>query len=409
MAIQYSKELIDTSGMAVSLEQPLRLRQQQQRMRIGVPKETQLHENRVALTPETVGVLVNHGHEVIVESGAGQKAHYSDRDYANAGAILTANVADIYAQSEFIVKISPLTEAELPLLREKQTIISALNLGQLTPDYLYHFLQKNITGIAFEFFQAPDGTLPVMQMLSEIAGVASIHIASELLADRHHGKGILLGGVTGIPPAVVTIIGAGTVGYHAAKTALGMGARVRIIDEAIHQLIAIKKELGLEIYTAVAQYNYIKDAVVESDVVIGAAYKKGKRAPVVVSEEMIAKMRKGSVVVDVSIDQGGCIETSEVTGHDHPHFIKHDVIHFCVPNIASKFPRTASIAISNVLGPLLISVGEHAGLENLMRTDEGVKQGIYTYRKHLTKKGIANMFGMGMNYRDINLLFASML
>lgn len=410
MASQYSaKDIVRSSTFSETLEKSVKAQKKQQRMLIGVPKETMFQENRVALTPETVAILVNHGHQVMIESGAGQKAHYSDRDYSNAGAIVSINVADIFTQSDFIVKVGPLSEEEIPLLKDRQTIISALNLGQLSPDYLYHFLKKNITGIAFEFFQAPDGSLPVMQMMSEIAGVASIHIASELLADKQHGKGILLGGVTGIPPALVTIIGAGTVGYHAAKTALGMGARVRIIDEAIHQLIAIKKELGLEIYTAVSQYNYIRDSVIESDVVIGAAFKKGKRAPIVVSEEMVQQMKKGSVIIDVAIDQGGCIETSEVTNHDHPYFIKDDIIHFCVPNIASKFPRTATIAISNVLGPLLISIGEHSGLENLMRADEGVKQGVYCYRKHITKKSIANMFGMGMNFRDISLLMATML
>lgn len=403
------QEAIKSSGMIETLEKPLVQRKEQKRMAIGVPKEVLVQESRVALTPDAVAVLVNNGHQVIVESEAGLKANFLDREYAEVGAIILQNTAELYQKSDYIVKVAPLSDDELLLLKEKQTVISAINLGTLTPHYLYHFLKKNITGIGFEFLQSDGEALPVVQMMSEIAGVAAIQIASELLADKKYGQGILLGGVTGIPPAVITIIGAGTVGYHAARTALGMGANVRIIDESITKLIAIKKELGLEIYTAVAQYNYIRDAVHQSDVVIGAAFKKGKRAPLVVMEEMVERMKKGSVIIDVSIDQGGCIESSHITTHDNPVFTKHGVVHYCVPNIASKFPRTASIAISNVLGPLLIAIGEHNGFENLIRLNDGVRQGVYTYRKHVTKKTIANLFGMGMNFRDIGLLIATLV
>jgi alanine dehydrogenase len=394
----------------IPLENQMRETKQGKQLRIGVPKETFFQENRVALTPDAAAVLVNNGHKVMVETNAGLGARYSDHDFAEAGAIISHNVADLYNQSDFILKICPPSEAELPLLKDGQCLISAINLGSLKSDYLWHLIRKNITAIAFEFFQSFDGSLPLIQMMSEIAGVSSIQIACELLANKEYGQGILLGGVTGIPPAVITIIGAGTVGYHAARTALGMGARVRIIDESLPKLIAIKKELGfLDIYTAIAQYNYIKDAVMHSDVVIGAAFRKGKRAPLVVSEEMVQLMKSGSVIIDVAIDQGGCVETSEITSHENPTFIKHDIVHYCVPNIASKYARTASIAVSNILGPLMISLGENGGLEGLMRQDEGLKQGIYTYRRHVTKKTVANMFGMGMNYRDIGLLIATVM
>lgn len=407
MAIDYTGKEWAGSPVHIAMEKAVKISKQQVQLRIGVPKEIFFQENRVALTPEAVQVLTFSGHQVYVEAGAGNGARYSDKDYSEAGAIICYKVADLYRNSDFIAKICPPTEDELPLLQQNQILFSALNMGSLTPDHIRHLIQYNITGIAFEFVQGQDGSLPLVQMMSEIAGVSTIHIASELLADRRDGQGILLGGVTGIPPAVITIIGAGTVGYHAARTALGMGARVRIIDDAIHKLIAIKKELGLEVYTAVAQYNYIKDAVIHSDVVIGAAFKKGKRAPIVVTEEMVEMMKPGSVIIDVAIDQGGCIETSRVTHHDHPTFVVHDIIHYCVPNIASKYARTASIAISNILTPMLLSIGDNGGLDHLIRTDEGVKQGIYTYRKHLTKKTIANLFGMNMNYRDIGLLIAS--
>ncbi|MFN0203980.1 MAG: alanine dehydrogenase [Bacteroidia bacterium] len=409
MNIPSASELLSTNPSVYTIEKPEKLKEQHKKMKIGVPKERSLQERRVALTPETVNVLVRHGHQVLIETQAGLAAHYTDHDFSEAGAIISHHVEDLYQQCDFIAKISRLSSDEISLLCPNQTIISALSLGNLTPDYIWEFCNKNITGLAFEFLQGTDNSLPLVQMMSEIAGVAAIQIAAELMSDPKYGNGILLGGVTGIPPAVITIIGAGTVGYHAAKTALGMGARVRIIDESIEKLRAIKKELGLEVYTMVAQYNYIKEAVTTSDVVIGAAYTQGKTTPVVVTEDMVKEMKEGSIIIDVAIDQGGCVDTSEITDHDHPTFTKHGVIHYCVPNIAAKYARTASMAVSNVLGPLLVAIGDAGGLERLMQQNEGVKQGIYTYRRHLTKKTIANMFGMKMKYRDIGLLIATSL
>ncbi|MEO1451965.1 MAG: alanine dehydrogenase, partial [Bacteroidota bacterium] len=330
------------------------------------------------------------------------------RDFSEMGAVVTYKVEDVFKQADIIIKISPLSGEELKLLRENQVLISAVNLGSVSPEYLQQLIQKNITAIGFEFFRSGDGSLPLVQMMSEIAGVSSIHIASELLTKKSGGQGILLGGITGIPPAEVTIIGAGTVGFNAAQTAMGMGARVRIIDEEIYKLRRIEKELGINVYTSVAQGNFVREAVIASDVVIGAAYREGQRAPMVVTEGMVQDMKPNSVIIDVSIDQGGCIETSRVTTHDNPTFVKHDVIHFCVPNIASRVARTASIAISNILGPLLVKIGDHAGVDNLVKYNEGLKQGIYVYRRHLTKKNIASLFGMSMNYRDIELLIVTM-
>ncbi len=377
-------------------------------LRIGVPKESFFQENRVAITPETTGVLVANGHQVYIEHDAGRGARYSDGDYSSAGAVVCYKVEDVFKQADIIIKVSPLSGEEIQLLRDNQTLISAVNLGSLTPDYLNALIKKNITALGFEFFRSADGSLPLVQMMSEIAGVSSIHIASELLTGKNKGQGILLGGVTGIPPAEITIIGAGTVGFNAAQTAMGMGARVRIIDEEIYKLRRIEKELGINVYTSVAQGNYVREAVVSSDVVIGAAYREGQRAPMVVPEEMVQDMGAGSVIIDVAIDQGGCIETSRATNHDQPTFVKHGVIHYCVPNIASRVARTASIAISNILGPLLVNLGDHGGLENYMRVNDGIKAGAYIYRRHLTKKNIASLFGMTMNYRDIELLIATM-
>jgi len=376
-------------------------------LKIGVPKERFFRENRVALTPEAVAVLVANGHRVMIEHHAGIGAQYTDKDYSEAGAVVSYNVADLFKQSDVIVKVSPLSGEELELLKPNQTLISAVNLGSLTPTHLSLLVKKSITAIGFEFYRSRDGSLPFVQMMSEIAGVSSIHIASELLTGHKGGKGILLGGITGIPPAEVTIIGAGTVGFHAARTALGMRARVRIIDEEIYQLRRIEKELGVSVYTTVAHQNYIRDAVISSDVVIGAAFKIGKRAPVVVTEDMVASMKEGAIIVDVAIDQGGCVETSRVTTHDEPTFVKDGVIHYCVPNIASRVARTASMAISNVLGPMLVRIGDNGGVNNAIKYELGLKKGIYVYRRHITKKPMSNLFGMGMNYRDIDLLIAT--
>ena len=393
---------------AVPQELAVKVKKSKRSLRIGVPKEAQLYENRVPITPPTASVLVANGHQVYIETQAGAGARYSDKDFSEVGAVVCFKQADIYKQADFILKVSPMCDEELALLRENQTVMSAVNLGSLSPDHLNQLIQKNITALGFEFYRSGDGSLPLVQMMSEIAGVSSIHIASELLTGNNNGQGILLGGITGIPPAEVTIVGAGTVGFNAAQTAMGMGARVRIIDEEIYKLRRIEKELGINVYTTVAQGNYIRDAVVSSDVVIGAAFKEGSRAPMVVTEDMVQSMKEGSVIIDVAIDQGGCIETSHPTTHDQPTYIKHGVIHYCVPNIASRVARTASIAISNVLGPLLVNIGESGGLDNLVKYDEGLKHGIYIYRRHLTKKAMAGLFGMNMNYRDIELLIATM-
>lgn len=393
---------------AIPQEMTLQVQRNKSVLRIGVPKETFELENRVALTPATVEVLVSNGHQVYVEHDAGLGARYPDQVFSEAGAVICYKVEDVYKQADFILKVSPLSAHELGLLRDHQVILSAVNLGSLSPDSLNQLIKKQITAIGFEFLRSADGTLPLVQMMSEIAGVSSIHIASELLTGKDNGQGILLGGITGIPPAEITIIGAGTVGFNAAQTAMGMGARVRIIDEEIYKLRRIEKELGINVYTSVAQKNFIHEAVISSDVVIGAAFREGSRSPMVVTEDMVQAMKPGSVIVDVAIDQGGCIETSRPTNHDDPTYILHDVIHYCVPNIASRVGRTASMAISNILGPLLVKIGDSGGIDGLLRSSEELKHGIYVYRRHITKKNLAVLYGMNMNYRDIELLIAAM-
>lgn len=393
------------SSWVVPAEMPVKSKKSKQNLRIGVPKESYFFENRVALTPEAVGVLVANGHDVYVQKGAGEPSSYPDGLYNAAGAHIVYSLADVYIKSDTIVKIAPLSSEELDMLRPQQALLSAVNLGSLTPHHLKTLIRKNILALGFEFLEGPKRNRPLVQIMSEIAGITSVHIASELLSAHTQGKGMLLGGVAGVPPSIVTIIGAGTVGYNAAMTALGMGATIKIIDEDVGQLRLIEARLGQKVHSVVSMHNYIEEAVLSSDVVIGAAFKPGHRAPVVVTEDMVMQMKEGSVIVDVAIDQGGCVDTSSPTTHEKPTFVKHDVVHYCVPNIAARVPATASAAVSNILGPLLIQAGDFGGLEQLMKSDDGVRKGVYVYRKHLTKRTLSTLFGI--DFMDINLLVAS--
>lgn len=374
-------------------------------MKIGIPKEHELQENRVSLIPEAVGVLVNNGHVVMVEHNAGAASQFPDRAYTEVGGQICYKAEDIYKDCDVIVKITPLTMDELALMKDGKTIISAVHLGSISPVFLKELIRKNITAIGFEFVRSERGNFPLLQMMSEIAGTSSILIASELLSAKHGGKGLLLGGVTGVPPAQVTVLGAGNAGTYATITALGLGASVKIIDEDLSQLRKLETMLGRKVFTAVSQQNYIEDAVVSADVVIGAIFKPTGRTPVIVTEEMVSRMRPGSVIVDISIDQGGCFETSSVTNHAKPTFLHHEVIHYCVPNIASRVPHTASSAISNILTPMVLKLGSSGTLNDLYSVDRNIKSGIYAYRRHITQKALASMFGL--DYMDIDLLFAA--
>ncbi len=393
------------SSWVVPQESPLKVRNKRANLQIGVPKETYRDESRVPLTPEAVSVLTANGHTVYVEKDAGKGSSYSDKTYSDAGAFICFSCAEIYQKSDFIIKVSPLSNDELGYLRQGQRLFSAVNLGGMTPDYLKVLLSKSITAMGFEFLQSADGSLPIVQMMSEIAGVSSVHIASELLCGTNGGQGLLLGGISGVPPAVVTIIGAGTVGFNAAKTAISMGAMVKVIDLEVGKLRRLERELGVNIWTAVSLNKYVEEAVASSDVVIGAAFARDARTPVIVTEDMVMSMKEGSVIVDVAIDQGGCIETSRVTSHERPTFEKHGVIHYCVPNIASRVARTASAAISNIVGQILLKIGDYGGIEAVIKFDEGIRKSIFAYRKHLTKQSLSSIFGM--DSMDIDLLVAS--
>jgi len=376
-----------------------------QSLKIGVPKEASTEERRVAISPAGVATLVANGHEVLVGEGAGEGANFADTEYAEAGASIIPSAADLYGQSTLIVKVGPPTEEETGLLKERQVLISALHLGNTSPDFLKRTQELGVTGLAFEFIRDSDGSLPIVRMMHEIMGSMAIQIAARYLESNEDGRGVMLGGISGVPPSNVVILGAGVVGEWAARTALGFGAHVIVLDNDLGALRALEHYLGRGITTAMATDQYIRQAMLTADVVIGAMMTAGHRAPVVATEDMVASMRDGAVIVDTVIDQGGCIETSQPMTHSSPVFRRHGVIHYCVPNMPSNAARTATYALTNVLVPYVLKIGEAASVNEALWMDVGLRNGTYVYRKHLTKKSLATMFGIP--HRDIELLIAS--
>ena len=389
----------------MTMEKPLKESDSHQSLRIGVPREVANEERRVALAPSGTSALVSNGHDVYVEQGAGRQAHFQDDEYAEAGADMVEDPGDLYEQCDLIVKVGPPDNEEMTLLQEGQILLSALNLGGTTPEFLHHLMRMRITGIGFEFIRDPDGTFPLVRMMHEITGSMAIQIAGRYLESNEGGKGVMLGGISGVPPATVVILGAGVVGEWAARTALGYGAHVIVLDTELGALRSIEHYLDRSVTTAMASDQYIRQAVGSADVVIGAMMAGGERSPMLVTEDMVASMSPGGVIVDAVMDQGGCIETSRPTTHSDPVYRRHDVVHYCVPNMPSNAARTASYALTHVLVPYLLHIGEAGSINEALWRDEGLRNGTYVYRQHLTKKSLASMFGM--NHRDIELLIAS--
>lgn len=367
---------------------------------IGIPRETSYQEKRICLTPDAVAALTAHGHRVLIESNAGINASFTDRDYSEAGAEITNETAKVFG-CPIVLKIEPASMEELELMAPQSVIISALQLKTQSKKYFESMSKKRLTALAFEFIRDDDGSYPAVRALSEIAGTAAVLIASELLSSPQFGTGLMMGNISGVPPVEVVIIGAGTVGEFAARSAIGLGANVKVFDNSITKLRRIQTDLGRPLYTSTIQPKNLLKALKRCDVAIGAI--RGKdRSPIIVSEEMIEVMKTGAVVIDVSIDMGGCFETSEVTTHDNPTFVKHGVNHYCVPNIPSRYAKTSSISISNIFTPYLLQIAEEGGVENAVRFDKGLKNGLYFYHGILTNRSVADWFDL--SYRDINLL-----
>lgn len=373
-------------------------------MTIGIPKEIAFQENRVSLTPDAVAVLINNGHSVIVEHNAGDAAHFRDAEYSEAGARIVYSREDVF-KAPVLVKSAPVVEEDLPLLQYNQIIISPLHLSVLRREVLYAMMQKKVTALSFENLKDDSDSYPIVRSMSEIAGSAVMLIAAQYLGSANHGKGVLLGGITGIAPAKVVIIGAGIVGEYAARAALALGASVKLFDSNISRLKRLENAIGHRLWTSVLEPKLLAKQLKTCEVAVGALTNESGRSPLVVTEEMVSGMRQGSVIIDATIDRGGCFETSEVTSHESPIFLKYGVIHYCVPNIPSGFARTASQAISNVLAPLLIEAGEEGGIERLAWHQLHLRNGIYLFKGHLTNFYLSQRFDL--RYTDLNLLIAS--
>ena len=381
-------------------EEKLEIARHKSQLFIGIPKETCYQERRICLSPDGVNSLTQHGHDILIEAGAGIAAGYTDKEFAENGATITHDTKKVFS-CPIILKVEPPTIDEINLMQPETILISALQLKTRKFDYFEHLKKKKIIALAFEFIKDDDGSYPAVKSLSEIAGTASVLVAAELMINNDIGKGLLFGNITGVPPTEVVILGAGTVGEFAAKTALGLGASVKIFDNSITKLRRLQNNLSHRVFTSTIQPKALLKALRRCDVAIGAM--RGKdRCPIVVTETMVEHMKNGAVIVDISIDTGGCFETSEVTTHESPTFVKNNVIHYCVPNIPSRYSKTASLSISNILTPYLLQIADDGGIEHSIRSNAGLLHGVYTYRGILTNKSIADWFGV--DYSDINLI-----
>jgi len=370
---------------------------------IGIPKEISFQENRVALEPEAVGLLVNNGHRVLIETKAGLASNFSDNDYSEAGAEIGYSAQEVY-KSDILLKVAPPSLEEVSLMHPKQTLISALQLTVQPKDLVKKLIEKRVSAIAWDFITDKDGIFPIVRAMGEIAGTTSILIAAEHLSNIK-GQGAMFGGISGVAPSEAVIIGAGTVGEYAARAALGLGASVKVFDNDISKLRRLQNDIGHRVYTSTIQPKLLSKALKTADVAIGAIRSSDGRTPNIVSEKMVSEMKPCSVIVDVSIDQGGCFETSEVTNHGSPVFTKYDVIHYCVPNIASRVSRTASYALSNIFAPILLNVGDVGGIENVLRRNLGVRKGVYMYNGTLVNKSLGERFNL--DYKDLDLFLTA--
>lgn len=382
-------------------EEKLEVRKKRGQLFIGIPKEDFRIEKRVCLTPESVSMLIKAGHKVLIETDAGKEASYEDLKYSEAGAVITHDKNKIFA-CPIILKVAPPTLEEIQLMKPKTYLFSALQLKTQKKSYFEALAKKKITALSYEFIKDHYGAYPFLQAISEIAGIASVQIASEYMCRMNGGKGLLFGNITGVPPTEIVILGAGLVGQSAARTALALGVNVKVFDNNIHKLKRLQNALPSRLFTSTIQERVLIKSLMRCDVAIGAI-KGNNRSPILVTEEMVQMMKPGSVIIDVCIDNGGCFETSEVTTHKKPVITKYDVIHYGVPNITAKYSKTASLAISNIISPYLLDISENGTVEDAINYDPTIRSGIYMYQGILTNESIGKWFDL--SYKDINLIF----
>ena len=379
-------------------EERLAVATEQKSLKIGLPKERVFQERRICLTPDDVAVLVANGHQLLIEAGAGDEANFSDKDYSEAGAEIIYDTREIFS-CPIVLKVEPPTYEEIDYLSHKATLISGLQINTQDKAYFEALAEKQITALAFEHIKDEEDNYPIRESISEITGIASVLIAAELISER--GR-LLFGNITGVPPVEVVLLGANEVTEAAAKTALGLGANVKIFAKSLTKLKEIKRHLPVSVYTSVLQPKLLKKALMRCNVLIGAM--RGEtRSPIVVSEDMVQLMKRGSVIVDTSIGTGGCIETIQVTTLDNPTYIKHNVLHYGVPNLPSRYARTASFSLSNIVMPYLLKIGEEGGIENTLQIDKGLRNGLYLYHGILTDTTISKWFGIPC--KPLHLLF----
>lgn len=387
----------------VPQEKVLKVKSAKKSFVIGLPNEISYQENRISLTPDAVALLAANGHDIWVESKAGLSARFADKQYSEAGARIVYSAQEAF-QADIILKIEPPTVEELEFFRPGQVLISALQMGHLHKDYIDLLLKKKVTALAYEFIEDKVGSMPIIRAMSEIAGNSVILIAAEYLSTSHGGKGIIFGGITGVPPTKVVIIGAGTVAEFAARAALSLGAEIQVYDNHLYKLRRIKHALGQQVYTSTIDTINLGESLRQADVVIGALRAEKGRVRHVVSEEMVSRMKPGSLIIDLSIDQGGCVATSETTTHARPTFRKHDVVHYCVPNVASRVAHTASTALSNIFTPTILRAAEEGGIEEMIFNHKWFMKGVYAYKGHLTNESVARKFSL--RFKNIELLLA---
>jgi alanine dehydrogenase len=386
-------------------EEMLEVENKKKQLKIGIPSEDHSVESRVPITPEAVEILTGHGHQVTLQAGAGKAAHYLDSDYSERGGIISENRQEIFGGCDILLKISPPTLEEIGWMKERQTLLSSFQVFTHNDEkYIRDLMHKKVTAIAFEMIQDEHKCFPAVRSMSAIAGTTSMLIAAEYLSNMRGGKGVMLGGVTGITPTEVVILGAGTAAEYAVRAAMGLGSEVKVFDHSIHRLRRLQNAVGQMVPTSIFHPKVMQKAIRSADVLIGAIRKDEKQQGFFITEEMVREMKKGSIIIDISIDRGGCIETSELRTQLDPVFVKHGVIHYCVPNIPSRVARTASIAISNVFAPLIVGMGELGGEGRHLKENIGLRHGVYIYNGILTNETLGRKFGIPS--KDIDLLMA---
>lgn len=393
-----------TAERLMPQEEMLEVSRRKSQMTIGVPKEITLEETRVALVPDGVTLLTNQGHHILVESGAGVISHFPDHEYSEAGAQIVYSPEEVY-KSDIILKVAPPGSAEMEMIRPRQTVISAVQMAVQKESYFRTLMSKKVTALGYELIRDKTQSFPVVRAMSEIAGCTSIFIAAEYLSSPDFGRGKMFGGFTGIGPSEVMIIGAGTVGEFAARSAIGLGAMVKVFDNSVYRLRRLQNNLGVRIFTSILHPKVLLESMKTADVVIGAVHSPGGKSPCLIIGDMIKHMKDGSIIIDVSIDQGGCFETSRPTTHRQPVFKEFGVTHYCVPNIASRVPHTASQALNNIFVPIILDICSEGGIESLIKKDYGVRQGVYLFNGTVTNLAISKIFNLP--FQDIDLLMAA--